>query len=98
MRFDPTGCKKYLAILNIIIIIIIISSSNSISSSTSSSSSSSSSSRTNSFTVFVPVVENVDYNVRTSKLGKKTNSRRICYGILFEDVLLEDQDGDGRLT
>jgi hypothetical protein len=45
----------------------------------------------------VPVVGNVDNNARMSKVGKKRNSCRIDYGILFEDVLLEDQEVDGRI-
>ena len=52
--------------------------------------SSSISSRASSCTVLV------DNHVRTGKLGKKRNSCRIYYGILFEDVLLEGQEGDGR--
>jgi len=46
----------------------------------------------------VPVVGIVDHNVRTSKVRKKRNSCRIYYGIPLEDVLLEDQEGDGRAT
>lgn len=56
------------------------------------------SSKISSCTVLVLVVENVDNNVRTGKMGKKRNSCRIYYGIHFEDVLLEGQEGDGRIT
>jgi hypothetical protein len=45
----------------------------------------------------VPVVTNVDDNGRMSIVGKKRHLCRIYYGIHFEDVLLELQEGDGRI-